>query len=506
MVLLLAAVSLITLQVPGASAPGGSVGPAGWPGLVPGIVVAVVAVGVFLALWALLVRPVQRLRRDVNAARHGGSIHRSGIGEVDRVAVALRAHGARAGHAKERTRRRPSLRVGLAVLTVALLGWLGTAFLMVSRGHTATVADLVTDGRHDAADTAADLRHTLAEGLSGLQAIAGSTPSGSIGDLRTAAAGALGARPVFGAVHVVDRAGSSVVGVGGNLSLSGPPPEAGIRQLNFSGPEPIVVASAPIGDGPYTLVAQYDVRALNAVVDRAGAPTRVFDADLRTVLSNEGYQAFTELTDPALRAAAMRAFADGPTTTTQVIDGTPSAVASYRIGFNDDAAALNWVVLRNQSLAAAGFAQDPTDRAAVVIVGVSAGVALMVLAWIYIAAVRPLRDLGDHAEAIAAMLDGAPAPEPVAPQRIDEIGAIAAALNRSLVVVTRAPLEETQILPAIGPRPAIPHQSRSSPRGPSPRSGPAPLRLGPEAGMTAVLPDRNAAGPNSRSLTRAGAS
>ena len=479
-VLLVAAVSLLGLRSPTTEA-GSGIDPAGWPGLVPGLAVAAGGVGVFLILWVLVVRPVQRLHGGVAAAYSGGggSIHRSGIREVDRVAVALRAHGARTGHAKARTRRRLPLTVCLTVVTVALVGWLGTAFAVVSSGHSAAAESVVTDGRQNAAGAAADLRHELQEGLSGLQAIASSTPSTSIGDLRTAAAGVLAVRPIFRAVHVVNRDGGPVTSIGSELSLTGPP-AAGVTQLNSSGPEPIVVASAPMGDGTHTLVAEYDVRALNTVLDRSGAPIRVLDSDLRTVLSSDGYQAFTELTDPVLRDAATTAFEEGPTSTTQVVDGVPSTVAGHRVGFNDAAAALNWVVLQNQSLGAARFAQDPIDRTAVVIIGLSVSAALLVMAWIHVAAVRPMRRLGDHAEAIAGMLDGGPAPEPVAPQRIDEVGAIAAGLNRFLVVVTRAPLEATQILPSVRLRPAIPRQSAvPSSWNPSPRPRLRPPQLRP---------------------------
>lgn len=498
-VLLVAAASLLGLRSSGGGQ-GGGLGPVGWPGLLPGIAVTAVALWVYLTLLVLVVRPVQRLR-DVVVAGHysDGSACRSRIREIDRVATALDMH--RPGVRRSGAHRRPrmSLRMLLIVITVALVGWLTAAFAVAASGQTISPAELVTDSREDAASAAAALRHGLQDGLSGLQAVSGSARSALIGDLRTAAAGTLAVRPIFQAVHAVDQAGRPVTSVGSGSRLDGPTPQAGIAQLNSVGSEPIVVATAPIGDGAYSLVAEYDIRALNALLDHSEAPTRVLDAGLRTVLSSGGYQAFTELSDPVLRDAATTALNEGPTTTTQVINGVPSAVASHPVGFNDAAATLGWVVLQDQSLGAAGFAQDVTDRAALVVIGTSIGAVLLAFAWMYVATVRPLRQLGDHAEAIARMRDGGPVPEPVAPQRIDEVGAIAAGLNRLLIVATRNPLEDTHVLPTISPRPPA-VRSASGPsarRIPGPRSCPRPVQvsLAPDVVATAIFTARSVAPP-----------
>ena len=498
LVLLVAAASLLGLRSPGGDQ-GSGLGPVGWPGLLPGIAVVAIAVWVYLTLLVVIVRPVRRLRDDVVAGHHrDGSARRSGIREIDRIATALDTHRPGVGRNGGHKRPRLSLRIGLLVVTVALVGWLSAAFAVAASGQSTSSAELMVGSRETAASAAADLRHGLQEGLSGLQAVSESAPSTLLGDLRTAAAGTLAARPIFQAVHVVDQAGRPVTSVGDGSRLDGPPPQAGITQLNSAGSEPIVVATAPIGDGTYSLVAEYDIRALNALLDRSEAPTRVLDTGLRTILSSGGYQAFTELSDPLLRDAATTALNEGPTTTTQVINGVPSAVAGHPVGFNDAAATLGWVVLQDQSLSAAGFAHDATDRAALVIIGASIGAALLAFAWMYIATVRPLRQLGDHADAIARMLDAGPAPEPVAPQRLDEVGAIAAGLNQFLIVATRLPSQDTQVLPMISPR-ASARSASGAParRGPSPRPRPrsAPACSDPDAVATAVLPARSATPP-----------
>lgn len=79
--------------------------------------------------------------------------------------------------------------------------------------------------------------------------------------------------------------------------------------------------------------------------------------------------------------------------------------------------------------------QDTAETASlrVLVAAVFGGLTLLALGYIHVATVRPLRVLVSQAEELAAVRPGERAPEPIAPQRLDEVGAAAAALNRLLV-------------------------------------------------------------------------
>lgn len=492
-VLLVAAVSLSLLRPPGAGTETASgPDPAGWPGLVPGLTVAAVGLLAFVTLRALLVGPVRRLRDDLAAAISGSSrggghrVRRSSVREVDRIAVALRTHRSGTGDVTVASGLRVPLAVGLALVAVVLVGWLVISFVMVDRQSTTRAKLLLEESRVSTEGAAKDLRWALNEGWSGLQGATVPAVGVTGTDLRATVTAVLATRPVFRSVYAVDVAGQVVAVAGRDPQRPiAPPPAVGITQVNASGPAPAVVASAPMHDRAHTLVAEYDPRALNKVLRRSGAPTRVLDSGLRTVLSTGGYEAFTELDDPFLRAAATAALGNRPTATIDTVNNAASMVVAQRFGNDGDVtAALGWVVLHDQDLAAAGFVHNSLTRAAIVITSLSWGASLLVLAWFYISAILPLRRLGDHAEAIAAIRAGHPSPEPVAPQRLDEVGAIAAGLNRWLVTA----------IPAQGAAPpAPPRVTRSAPRlipgqqpSPHPRlrladavtgSGPSPIAV-----------------------------
>ncbi|MGH3839994.1 MAG: hypothetical protein ACRDS0_00855 [Pseudonocardiaceae bacterium] len=412
----------------------------------PGLGIAAGGLWAFVTLRALVVGPIRRLRDDLACAISGPSGHgvrrirRSAVGEVDRIAVAHTRWIWNVDVAVPSGRRIPVAAV-LALVAVVLVGLLVASFMLVDHQST-TRAKLLLEERHAGTTAAAkDLRWALNEGLSGLQAATVPEVGTSGTDLQATVTAVLATRPVFRSVYAIDGAGTVVAFSGSDPQRPmASPPAAGITQVNTSGAAPAVVASAPMNDRTHTLVAEYDPRALNKVLRRSGEPIRVLDSGLRTILSTGGYEAFTELTEPSLRAAASAALNDRPIVAIDTINDAASTVVAQRLGNDGDiTAALGWVVLHNQDLAAAGFARNSLTRAALVITSLSWGAALLVLGWFYISAIRPLRRLGEHAEAIAAIRAGHPAPEPVAPQRLDEVGAIAAGLNRWLVTAIPIP-------------------------------------------------------------------
>ena len=91
------------------------------------------------------------------------------------------------------------------------------------------------------------------------------------------------------------------------------------------------------------------------------------------------------------------------------------------------------MLLPNRDLGDGEFAHDPAGRDRRGRDRARAGVVLALLGWTYIATVRPLRGAAAYAAAIAAAARwSGPCPAPVPAQRVDEIGAITAGLNRHL--------------------------------------------------------------------------
>jgi hypothetical protein len=279
----------------------------------------------------------------------------------------------------------------------------------------------------------------------------------------------LATREVFRAVYVLDPAGRLVAAAGTRPRSVGVPPPTGIGQLNTSGSAPLIVAAASMYNGN-TLVGEYDPRALNDVLRISGARIRVVDAGLRTLLSNHGYEAFSALHEPQLQVAAKAPAPAGvvPVATLRTVEDADALVAAQQIGARDDPLGpLGWVLLANQDLSDGEFAHDPTERAAAVVTGISGGMALAVLCWIYVATVRPLRGAAAHAAAIAAAQRGEAPPASAPAQRVDEIGAIIAGLNRQLhapVAAPPTPPSTTRIAAPLWLRTSPPWASRRLPR------------------------------------------
>jgi hypothetical protein len=272
-------------------------------------------------------------------------------------------------------------------------------------------------------------------------------------------------------VYVLDPSGRRVAAAGSPPGRAAEVlPAAGIGQLNTSGSAPLIVAVAPLYDGN-TLVGEYDPRSLNDVLRASGARMRVIDPGMRTVLSNHGYQAFSELRDRELRAAAATPAAAGlgPVAAVRTVADADATVVAQRIGADGDPlAALGWVLLANEDVNAAKFAHDPAGREAAVVTSLGAGITLALLGWVYVATVRPLREAAAHTVAIAAARNGAPPPAPRPARRVDEIGAIINGLNRHLHSIGAASPTSPRQIPlstALVPTPW--------PSSPIPRHGPA---------------------------------
>jgi len=455
-------------------------GPPGWPGVVPAAAVAVVAAWASFLLRVTTVVPVRRLRDNVLKGSCGRRVRRSVVRDVDRIAVDVRAFRRPIAGWSPRRDRRPRLPLTavLVLVGVGVLGSLAASYAVMSRSNALDPQVLVVETGHDTTRASDRLRAALLGGLSTLQGVIGPAAGGA--DRQTTVSTVLASRPVFRAVYVLDQASRRPVAAAGAEPgfVAGVLPEAGIRQLNTSGNAPLIVAVASLYDGD-TLVGEYDPRALNDLLRISGARMQVVDPGMRTVLSNHGYEAFSALRDPELRTAAAAPAGLVPVAALRTVDDVEATVAAQRIGADGSPlASLGWVLLANQDLGDGEFARNPAARAAAVVTGLGAGIALALLCWIYIATVRPLRGAAAHAAAIAAAGRGGARPEPAPAQRVDEIGAIVAGLNRHLHDLSATPATPLTRVPLLITGAAEPLPRRSIPRRPAAADQRRPLERG----------------------------
>jgi HAMP domain len=412
-----------------------------WPDLrIPGVLVLVAAVGHVL-LWAGLVVPVRRFggataRMAVEA--RVDQVPRARIAELDRVALGLyRFHPSGVSRRSSRPRR---LVVPLAaapcLVALLVLGWVVPAAVATVGGAALPTEEVVRAAGVRADERAAELDAALRGGLTALERAADPPTGGVVTDPGTTVSGILAAEPLFRSVSVVDRAGRPIVTAGPPLDepVAVPPAEPRVVQANTSGSEPLVRASAPMGDGTTALVAEFDPRALNDVIRAAGGNTRVVDPQRATVLDSGGYTAFEPLDDPALGALAASVSAEVPHAE-QPADGR--GVAARFVSVPGAPTDLGWVLIEEQDVAVAALADDGSRRATLVVIAVTTSLAMGALAWTTVTVVLPARRLARHVERLAAG-DDVP---PLAPQRLDELGTAVASINHFVVAHT-GPAEE----------------------------------------------------------------
>jgi hypothetical protein len=435
--LLTGAVGLAMIHVEGSVVVLG--GPAGWPGAMPAVAVALVAVWAWLTLRGTVVGPVRRLRDNVTRGR---LIQGSIVRDVNRIAVDVRDRLRPVSGATPQRFRYPAVPMTavLVLVGVVVLASLAVSFAAISSSNTSDARALAVETGQDTARAADRLRSALLGGLSTLQGMAG-PEAGDATDPEMTVSTVVATREVFRAVYILDPAGRLVAASGAQPRTVNAAHPAGIRQLNTSGSVPLIVAAASLYNGN-TLVGEYDPRALNEVLRISGARMRVVDAGLRTLLSNHGYEAFSALHEPQLQAAVKAPVPPGivPVATLHTLENADALVAAQQIGGRDDLlGGLGWVLLANQDLSDGEFAHNPTGRAAAVVTGLSAGITLAVLYWIYLTTVRPLRGAAALAAAIATARRGQAPPASAPAQRVDEIGAIIVGLNRQLHALVAAP-------------------------------------------------------------------
>ncbi|GAA5138623.1 HAMP domain-containing protein [Pseudonocardia adelaidensis] len=401
----------------------------GWPDWwIPGGL-ALVALAAYALLWGALVRPVRRFAAAMArmaAEDRVDVVPRARTAELDRIAVALyRFRRVRPGRRGARVHHRVPLAAALCLVAVLVLGWAIPAAVATVGGVEPRTDAVIREAAVSAAAEAEDLHGALRAGLERVQQAAGLPTGGAVTDPAATATQVLEAEPLFRSVTVVDASGRPVVTAGtpATAEIEVPPGGPRVVQANNAGSEPLVRASAPMWDGSSALVAEFDPRALNAVIRGPGGHTQVVDGQQATVLDSGGYTAFAPLDDPALGALAAAASGGAPAADAA---GDGRVAAAQRVAATGTPTDLGWVLVEDQDVAVAAFASDGNRRAALVAIVAAASIACAALGWTAVTVVAPARRLVRHVERLAAGETLAP----LAPQRLDEIGTSVEATNR----------------------------------------------------------------------------
>ena len=417
----------------------------GWPYWWIPAGLALVVISAHLLLWGFVVRPVRRFAAAMArmaAEDRVDLVPRARIEELDRIVLALhRFRRVRPSRRGARPRHRVQLAATLWAVAGLVLAWAIPAVAATIGGVVPQTEVVVRAAGASAAAQAEELHGALRGGLAAVERAAGLPTGAAVTDPATTATQVLAAEPLFRSVSVVDESGQPVVTAGAppSTAIEVPPGGPRVVQANSAGSEPLVRASSPMWDGATALVAEFDPRALNAVIRGPDGHTRVVDGQRATVLDSSGYTAFAPLDDPALGALAAAAYGGTPAVDTPE-DGR--VAAAQRVMPPGTATDLGWVLVEDRDVAAAAFAGDGNRRAALVAIVAAASLACAALAWTAVTTVAPARRLARHVERLA----GGEQLPPLAPQRLDEIGTAVEATNRLAATRTVIPPVAARLL------------------------------------------------------------
>ncbi|MFI0205601.1 HAMP domain-containing protein [Streptomyces sp. NPDC016734] len=419
----------------------------------------------------LLVTTVQRplLRLFLESRRIGrGDLNRPvtvpKYGEAARIGAALDRlrrqllgePGAEAGGPRGGRRSRIGTRALLAVSGILLLVWSAPLLLTLNRaGASVDVPRTIVDDQRERTDTLADrVRRALNEGHADLTSVASAisdrtTPA----ELTKLLERTRNQHGRYESLYVLSAEGTVMARTGAKPHHpAGTAPSKQPVTLVDSGNRPVITeyAEAPGLPGA-SVVGELRIDFLNALLKRPGlGEVRVVDAGHRVIGGNNGYLAFTPLSDPGLdalvNAANEKAGAAGKSGTdekaekgprarsTLLRDGGVFVAAAAPMTGGGVAQPLEWTVVTRQPAKGleipAYTAQNRTVLAG--LLGLTGAVAC--LGWIHIIIVRPLRDLARRAEDLA---DG-DRRTVVYPTHHDEVGAV----TRSLEVIRLQLLEQ----------------------------------------------------------------
>ncbi|MFB7265403.1 HAMP domain-containing protein [Streptomyces nojiriensis] len=420
---------------------------------------------------ALLVTTVQRplLRLFLESRRIGrGDLNRPvtvpKYGEAARIGAALDRlrrqllgePGAQTGGPRAGRRARIGTRALLGVCGVLLLVWSAPLLLTLNRaGASVAVPKTIVEDQRERTDTLADrVRRALNEGHADLTSVASvisdkTTPA----ELTKLLERTRNQHGRYESLYVLKADGTVLARVGAAPHHpAGKGPSKHPVTLVDSGNRPVITEYAEAtGLAGAAVVGELRIDFLNALLKRPGlGEVRVVDAEHRVIGGNNGYRAFTPLSDADLDALVSSAndksgandkgdagdkSDKGPHAKSALFrDGGVAVAAAAPMTGGGVAQPLDWTVVTWQPAKGLEIPAYTTQNRTVLagLLGLTGAVAC--LGWIHIIVVRPLRDLARRAEALA---DG-DRRTVVYPTHHDEVGAV----TRSLEVIRLQLLEQ----------------------------------------------------------------
>ncbi|MGW6243077.1 HAMP domain-containing protein [Streptomyces roseolus] len=395
-------------------------------------------------LTGLTVRPSARLLAESRRIARGDlrrPVSVPGGGEAARIGDALerlrRQLSGEPGRPARRPRR-PGAAGALAASAALILLWSAPLVFVVNRADGRAVPDrLVADQEERTGILADRVRRALNEGHADLASVASAidgrtTPHG----MGVALDRTVREHARYRSVYVLDADGRILARAGAEPHpvLGGQPGARPITVLDDGG-EPVVTARVSVPGRPrVTVVGEFRIGFLNALLDRAGlGEVRLVDAERRVLGGNSGYRAFSALPSDRLDALVKSTGTRTGTVprTGGVIDqrGGVHLAAAARFSDVGAAEALGWAVVSRQPAAGLALPEYRLQNRTVLagLLGLTAGA--LCLGWTYLVVVRPLRELARQADALAGgdRLTALPA------HHDDEVGAIA----RNLELIRR---------------------------------------------------------------------
>jgi HAMP domain-containing protein len=392
-------------------------------GLVLGGSLLAVAVVSFLLMRRTLVRPLRALLRRAQADACGAEPDTQDaltIVEAYRIAQALPLSS---GRGRRSRRWQPTVTGGLVI--AALVGFLWPAgavatALRAPRPHIP--AQLVFDEESRAEAATSTVGNALDTGLHTVMGVPLPDGAPNLSRYDRLLREALGSEHRLRNLYLVDGAGR-VLRVAGRAPLRPAAPLAGESGVDIDRRVtrlPLVFAYHK-NNGPYAVVGEFDVDNLLDIMRRVDGRARLVDADLRTIVDSQGYRAYQPLSGTAVRDAAAAALAGDTVGRVDQATRRPALIAAAAVSQPDTVAHLEWVVVVERDVTALQLPEVLAQRWTLLIAGGVAGIGLLTLAWHLLIFARPLRRLA----AVADRIHGGDLDLPVAPQRHDEIGAIA---------------------------------------------------------------------------------
>ncbi|MGW3124452.1 HAMP domain-containing protein [Streptomyces sp. NPDC001107] len=462
--------------------------------LLAAAVLLALAAGLTAALHLAVQRPLLRLRRDALRLGSGdltAPVRVPRFGEPARVGAALEALrrqlGGGDGSSQETVARPPAkgrvlpgtgkglrrlgLRTVLVVCACALLAWPASTLLTLAGTlprPAAVVPRLISEDQRQRTETTADrVRRGINDGYADLAHLATVVDPSRSQEARKVLGRSLEQHGRYRSLYVVDGTGRILVRAGEeprtpNRARIRP----GVRQTNTSGTEPVLAAVAPQQGKDASarsqhryVVGEFKVQYLTGILDRPGlGSVWLVDSAHRVIASNKGFVAFGRVSDSRLRDRLKAVRTTGGSA--ELLLGWRDPAVAAVAPFHDKpgvASALGWKVASIRPVFWIGLPEYEAQRRIMLVglLGVTTGG--LCFGWLYLVVVRPLRELAQGAEALAA----GDRTTVLYPRHHDEVGSVA----RSLELI-RQRLPRTVAPPA----PASPDEAPTPSPSPGPRS------------------------------------